>query len=236
MASNLSEKSAADELAQTTWRDDAWLSFFPLNVFTALDYFALSPFYDRTCNNELAKSQGGDLKLATLPPGVEYEVQDAQEPHLFIIRKQHRSGPKTTAPLQYYYILDGNVYQAPSLHAALSSRISRCLHNVRTAFNLMQSDLDPLLKSAEAATAGARKAAPSKPVLGQQQRSSKEQERTVDKIIMNVLQKYPMHTADSVPGGNAPAESEVPFGGPGIASKAEEGAGSEQTQGAPLSR
>ena len=23
---------------------------------------------------------------------------------------------------------------------------SRCLHNVRTAFNLMQSDLDPLLK------------------------------------------------------------------------------------------
>ncbi len=64
MASNFSEKNTADELAQTTWRDDAWLSFFPLNVFTALDYFALSPFYDRSCNNELAKSQGGDVKLA----------------------------------------------------------------------------------------------------------------------------------------------------------------------------
>ena len=59
----------------------------------------------------------------TLPPGVEYELQDAQEPHLFVIKKQQRSGPKATSPLQYYYILDGNVYQAPSLHAALSSRL-----------------------------------------------------------------------------------------------------------------
>lgn len=67
MASNLHEESTADELAQTTWRDDAWLSFFPLNIFTALDYFALSPFYDRNCNNELAKSQGGDVKLAWVP-------------------------------------------------------------------------------------------------------------------------------------------------------------------------
>lgn len=77
--------------------------------------------------HHIRQSETGHLYGAgrTLPPGVEYEVQDAQEPHLFIIRKQHRSGPKTTAPLQYYYILDGNVYQAPSLHAALSSRIVR---------------------------------------------------------------------------------------------------------------
>ncbi len=154
MAEKIVDENFADELAQTTWRDDAWLAFYPLNVFTALDYFALSPFYDRGCSNELAKLQGGGVKLAyvyfhvisqillgllkltapvitchcarsTLPPGVEYELQDAQEPHLFIIRKQHRSGPKTTATLQFYYILDGNVYQAPSLHAALSSRIVR---------------------------------------------------------------------------------------------------------------
>ncbi|EIE22760.1 hypothetical protein COCSUDRAFT_16273 [Coccomyxa subellipsoidea C-169] len=134
MAEKIVDENFADELAQTTWRDDAWLAFYPLNVFTALDYFALSPFYDRGCNNELAKLQGGGLTApvmtchcarSTLPPGVEYELQDAQEPHLFIIRKQHRSGPKTTATLQFYYILDGNVYQAPSLHAALSSRIVR---------------------------------------------------------------------------------------------------------------
>ena len=147
-------EEAADELSKTTWRDDQWLTFYPLNVFTAVDYFALSPFYDRSCNNELAKSMGADVKLAcatrlvtphayacthgqprdrppstvaglprTLPPGVEYELQDAQEPHLFVIRKQQRWGPKSTSPLHFYYILDGNVYQAPSLHAILSSRL-----------------------------------------------------------------------------------------------------------------
>ena len=55
---------AADELSKTTWRDDRWLTFYPLNVFTALDYFALSPFYDRSCNNELARAQGGNVNLA----------------------------------------------------------------------------------------------------------------------------------------------------------------------------
>lgn len=42
-----------------------------------------------------------------------------------------------------------------------------------------------------------------------------------------------MQATDSIPSGNAPADSEVPsFGGPGMASKSEEGAGSEQTLGA----
>ena len=64
MAAITADENFLDELAHTTWRDDAWLSFYPLNIFTALDYFALSPFYDRGCNNELAKLQGGGVKLA----------------------------------------------------------------------------------------------------------------------------------------------------------------------------
>ena len=46
-----------DELGKTRWRDDQWLGFYPLNLFTALDYFSLSPFYDRSCNNEVAKAK-----------------------------------------------------------------------------------------------------------------------------------------------------------------------------------
>ena len=45
------------ELGKTTWRDDQWLGFYPLNHFTAIDYFSLSPFYDRSCNNEVAKTK-----------------------------------------------------------------------------------------------------------------------------------------------------------------------------------
>jgi mediator of RNA polymerase II transcription subunit 6 len=42
----------------TQWRDDAWLSQWPLTRATALDYFAGSPFYDRGCANEAARAQG----------------------------------------------------------------------------------------------------------------------------------------------------------------------------------
>ncbi len=193
------------------WRDDQWLQFFPLTRQSALDYFSLSPFYDRSCNNEQAKLQGMDssklacapwwmlfavawctavllsaqchshlpashfhllpaavnhlrlLKLTccspaalafcfvcpklmlaawrsrrwwrvchrTLPPGMEYELQDAQEPHLFVICRQLRTAPRAVVKQAVYYILDGSVYQAPSLHAALSSRIVRDAPSLR---------------------------------------------------------------------------------------------------------
>ena len=58
-----------------------------------------------------------------MPAGIEYEVKDAQEPHLFIICKQRRNSASSVSSLRYYYILDGNVYQAPSLHVALASRL-----------------------------------------------------------------------------------------------------------------
>ena len=46
-----------------------------------------------------------------------------QEPHLFVICRQLRTAPKAATRQQFYYILDGSVYQAPSLHAAMASNI-----------------------------------------------------------------------------------------------------------------
>ncbi len=46
----------------STWRDDQWLGFYPLNQFTVLDYFSLSPFYDRSCNNEVAKARNVPIR------------------------------------------------------------------------------------------------------------------------------------------------------------------------------
>lgn len=50
-------------------------------------------------------------------------LQDAQPPHLFVVRKQHRSPAGALSSLTYYYVLDGTIYQAPTLHAALSARM-----------------------------------------------------------------------------------------------------------------
>ncbi len=47
-----------EDLSHTCWRHDLWLASYPLTRTTILDYFALSPFYERSCNNERAKEQG----------------------------------------------------------------------------------------------------------------------------------------------------------------------------------
>lgn len=61
------------------------------------------------------------LRRAT--PGVEFLLQDAQPPHLFVIKKQYRQVDGSVTSVAFFYILDGTVYQAPTLHAALRSRI-----------------------------------------------------------------------------------------------------------------
>lgn len=54
-----------ENLTGTCWRDDVWMhSHGLLNHATVIDYFALSPFYDRTSNNEAARQRG--LKLEQL--------------------------------------------------------------------------------------------------------------------------------------------------------------------------
>lgn len=58
-------------------------------------------------------------------PGTEFVLQDAQPPHLFVIRKQFRSVSGAITTAAYYYVLDGTIYQAPTLHAALCCRVVR---------------------------------------------------------------------------------------------------------------
>lgn len=50
-------------------------------------------------------------------------LQDAQPPHLFVIKKAFRSEPTQLKDLAYYYILDGTVYQAPAAYTTLNTRL-----------------------------------------------------------------------------------------------------------------
>lgn len=126
-----------------SFRDTMWLQSFPLNTQTVIHYFALSPFYDRSCNNERLKMQRLGLDQLKNMRGIEYEVLPntaKQLPQqLFLIRKQRRSGRTQVEPLAIYYVLDGSVYQAPNIHAMLTSRLVRlalCLyhHTKRVVF------------------------------------------------------------------------------------------------------
>ncbi|KAK9828463.1 hypothetical protein WJX72_000141 [[Myrmecia] bisecta] len=187
--------SANTDLTGTVWRDDVWLGLSALGTSAAaLEYFSLSPFYDVQSNNELARRQGQDpsnpVVLQALPPGPEFVIQDAQAPHLFIIRKQLRSSPKTVSSQALYYILDGSIYQAPTVYAVLQARMKRCLHNSRWAFGRMQADLDPLQDGDRRVEEGAE-ASRITPGMHRVTDAEKEKLRKADRIIMSVLHQFP---------------------------------------------
>uniref|UniRef100_A0A9L0SM51 Mediator of RNA polymerase II transcription subunit 6 n=1 Tax=Equus caballus TaxID=9796 RepID=A0A9L0SM51_HORSE len=82
-----------DNLLGISWVDSSWIPI--LNSGSVLDYFSerSNPFYDRTCNNEVVKMQRLTLEHLNQMVGVEYILLHAQEPILFIIRKQQRQSP-----------------------------------------------------------------------------------------------------------------------------------------------
>uniref|UniRef100_A0AAV1TUZ7 Mediator of RNA polymerase II transcription subunit 6 n=1 Tax=Peronospora matthiolae TaxID=2874970 RepID=A0AAV1TUZ7_9STRA len=122
-----------------SFRDTVWLQSFPLTPQTVLHYFALSPFYDRSCNNERLKMQRLGLDQLQNLRGIEYELLPnaaKQLPQqLYVVRKQRRSSRTQVEPLAVYYVLDGTVYQAPNIHAMLTSRLKKCSYRINKAFH-----------------------------------------------------------------------------------------------------
>lgn len=122
------------EMTSISFRDQLWLSAYPLDRNLVFDYFALSPFYDRTCNNEQLRMEAIhplDMTHLSKKTGMEYILHEAQEPHLFVIRKQKRDGPEKVSAQAAYYVLDGSIYQAPHLYNVIGSRVVSSCHESR---------------------------------------------------------------------------------------------------------
>ncbi|KAF7843424.1 Mediator of RNA polymerase II transcription subunit 6 [Senna tora] len=121
-----------------------WLNTYPLDRNLVFDYFALSPFYDWTCNNEQLRMRSIhplDISQLSKMTGIEYMLSEVMEPHLFVIRKQRRDGPEKVTPMLAYYILDGSIYQAPQLCNIFAARIGRALYHIQKAFSTAASKL-----------------------------------------------------------------------------------------------
>ncbi|KAI5674842.1 hypothetical protein M9H77_05792 [Catharanthus roseus] len=135
------------DMTSICFRDQLWLNTYPLDRNLVFDYFALSPFYDWTCNNE-------QLRMRSIHPldnshlskmiGTEYTLSEVMEPHLFVIRKQKRDGPEKVTPMLTYYILDGSIYQAPQLCNVFAARLGRALYHISKAFNTAASKLEKI--------------------------------------------------------------------------------------------
>ncbi|CAL5195565.1 unnamed protein product [Lathyrus oleraceus] len=129
------------------FRDQLWLNTYPLDRNLVFDYFALSPFYDWTCNNEQIRMRSLhplDPSQLTKMTGIEYVLSEVMEPHLFIIRKQKRDSPDKVTPMLAYYILDGSIYQSPQLSNVFAARVGRALYYIQKAFTTAASKLEKI--------------------------------------------------------------------------------------------
>lgn len=133
-----------------SWRDDHFLAQVGfLSTMNALTYFSKSPFFEGTLDQQSMLSSyktkrlyvfmslafpwnynnGNDYNAVSFcrttgGGDMSYILQDAQPPHLFVVRREQktRAGDMPTAA---YYIIDGTVYQSPSLYSVFHSRIVR---------------------------------------------------------------------------------------------------------------
>ncbi|CAM9588195.1 unnamed protein product [Ectocarpus fasciculatus] len=143
---------AAEDPEQRSFIDPVWLQQWGLGPQNALDYFALSPFYDKACNNEQCRMQGVKLPegllnltglefmLVELPPEMSFLPPGQPAPpgpqprRLFVIKKQVRKSPSSVEVQAIYYIMEGVIYQAPTVQKLIKSRLNKFTHHLNNAF------------------------------------------------------------------------------------------------------
>ncbi|KAG1451269.1 hypothetical protein G6F56_008128 [Rhizopus delemar] len=143
--------AATEDLTSVEWRDTNWLERVGgfQNQQIVLDYFALSPFWDRQCNNQVLsmQTQYNDLRQpyeATMQAlrkmtGVEFAIVHEQPP-VWVIQKRYRRGPAIddVNPIATYYITGANVYQSPTIYSVIANRLLTSLFHVNSAFKETQ--------------------------------------------------------------------------------------------------
>lgn len=131
------------DMTSVRWSDPMWLRMWALNKENALAYFMLSPFYVKSCNNELIKMQNLDASLLKTLTGLEYDLDPASSSAdgsgVYIIRKRWRTSETQAVVRSIYYIVEGDVFQAPSANVILANRISTMMHFLKNSFAEMNT-------------------------------------------------------------------------------------------------
>lgn len=129
------------DLTGIEWRFSEWLAANGgLNPDNVLEYFSHSPFWDPNSNNATLKMQTnfnsleGDGSRLKNMVGVEFELVKEQYPVLYIIQKQRRRSPTEVIPMAVYYVINGNIYQAPDLYSVLANRMLTIVNHLNRAF------------------------------------------------------------------------------------------------------
>jgi hypothetical protein len=95
-----------------------------------MDYFYLSPFYEKNSINHICNIQKSDFNTQKNKMiGIEFNLEFYnKDKDLFYISKNYREKNKVTL-LSYYYVFKGTIYQAPDLYSLLLSNIESLTNN-----------------------------------------------------------------------------------------------------------
>lgn len=114
-----------------------------------MDYFSLSPFYDKRSNNQLIKMQ--NIANLTQPvnlqdqlvhfTGIEFVLAHSQPPDLFIINKQYRHSRTDTRILSVYYCLNNNIYAAPDGYNTLCMKFHSAIFALQSSMKSLRDAL-----------------------------------------------------------------------------------------------
>ncbi|ODQ67307.1 MED6-domain-containing protein [Nadsonia fulvescens var. elongata DSM 6958] len=132
-------------LDELQWRSPEWIQAFGLRTDNVLEYFAQSPFFDRSSNNQVLKMQSQfnenlhtrtDLhKELQNMKGIEFVISFSREPELWIVRKQNRLSPQEVRPISTYFVVNENIYMAPSVLSVIQSRLLSTVLSMRQALD-----------------------------------------------------------------------------------------------------
>ncbi|KAH9386048.1 mediator of RNA polymerase II transcription subunit 6 [Nematocida major] len=123
-------------MENTCFRDPIWLQQNMLTAETVLEYFSCSQFYDKNCNNEVLKMQtmhgplsGADAFLKKMC-GIQYAVHSSEDPALFVIKKYERTSPDNITVQDYFYVMHGTIYQAPTEREVSRTRYTNIIFSM----------------------------------------------------------------------------------------------------------
>ena len=162
-------------LTAVSWEDRSWWSG-ALNRETVIDYFSHSQFYDRTCLNEQLKMQRDlprDVALQRLRelPGIVYRLDETRTEErpptettaaqtLYVIQKLSRDNRGVESTLRYYYVLNGVVFEAPTIAAIVRARLLRLGFYLKDAFDMANPKHDRRANQRDGSSKRARKPNP----------------------------------------------------------------------------
>ncbi|ORX36567.1 MED6 mediator sub complex component-domain-containing protein [Kockovaella imperatae] len=147
------------DLSHIHWSSPEWIYHLPTRTLSnpdeALDYFALSPFWDVKSNNHALRTQrrvfdplyGAAQERLDLPSfrgGFEYVVSHSRAPSLYLIQRREVQSDGSRVDINgMFFILDGKVYLAPSLFDVINTRLKNANHLLVEAFASLSASRPP---------------------------------------------------------------------------------------------